>query len=65
MGIAGFGCPVVGVVANAAFFVRGDLVAFHYPFYGAFAVDHVVVGGGGNVGNGDLAVVVNRAFICF
>ena len=41
--------PVVGVVGDGALFVGGELVAFHDPFDGAFAVDGVVVGFGGDV----------------
>ncbi len=47
--VADFGGPVVGVVGDAAFFVYGDLVALHDPLDGAFAVDDVVVGFGGDV----------------
>jgi len=42
--VTNFFCPVVGVVADAGFFVGGYLVAFHYPFDGAFADDILRVG---------------------
>ena len=41
------------------------MVAFHDPFDGAFAVDGVVVGFGGNVLDGDGAVVDDGAFLSF
>jgi hypothetical protein len=65
VGIADFCRPVVGIVGDAAVFVGGDLVAFHDPFDGAFAVDDVDVGFGRYVFDGDLAVVNNGIFTIF
>ena len=43
----------------------GELVAFHDPFDGAFAVDGVVPGFGGDVLDGDGAVVDDGVFLAF
>ena len=41
--IADFFGPIVGVVFDAAFFVYGYLVTFHYPFNGTFSIDYIPV----------------------
>ena len=40
----GVGCPVVGVIGDAGFFIGGHGLAFHHPFNGGFSVYDVVVG---------------------
>ena len=59
----GFGGPEVGVVGDAAVFVGGDGLAFHDPFEGGLAVDDVVVGGEGDVFEGDALVVDDGGFV--
>ena len=61
----GVGCPVVGVIGDAGFFVGGYSLAFHHPFNGGFSVYDVVVGGFGDVFHGNFAVVDDFGFIVF
>ena len=58
-----FAAPVVGVVDDAAGFVLGDLVAFHDPFEGGFAVDDVVVGIERDAIEGEVGVVVDAGLV--
>ena len=55
--------PVVGVVADAALLVHGDLVTVEDPIEGGLAVDDVVVGVEGDVAEVDFAVVVDAGFV--
>jgi len=60
--VAYLGRPVVGVVDDAALFVGGDGVALHHPLNRTFAVDHIRIGRGRNVADGDGAVVDDGVF---
>ena len=60
-----FAGPVVGVVEDAGVFVSFDLIAVKNPFEGTSAVDDVVVSLGGDVLEGDAAVVEDCAFVFF
>ena len=57
--------PVVGIIGNAAFLVRLDLVAFHDPFHGRLAVDHVLIGLSRDTGKGYFAVVQDTVPLSF
>jgi len=61
--VHGFDGPVVGIVGDAAGFVGFDALAFDEPIEGRFAVDDVVVGGGGDVFDGDFGVVDDGAAV--
>lgn len=58
-----FAAPVVGVVFDATGFVNFDLVAVEEPVEGGLAVDDVVVGVLGDVGDGDVGVVDDAGFV--
>jgi len=55
--VHGFEGPGVGVVDDAGVLVGFDALAFDDPVEGGFAVDDVVVGLEGDVGDGDVGVV--------
>lgn len=55
--------PVIGVIDDATRLVSGDGVAFHNPFNGGFAVDHVFVGFFRNARNGNLFVVNDAGLV--
>ena len=55
--VHGFEGPGVGVIDDAGVLVSFDALAFDDPVEGGFAIDDVVVGGKGNVGDGDVGVV--------
>jgi hypothetical protein len=58
-----FAAPVVGVVFDATGFVDLDLVAVEEPVEGGLAVDDVVLGALGDVGEGDVGVVDDARFV--
>ena len=64
MGVVhGFGGVEVGVVGDAAVFVGADALALDDPLDGGFAVDYVVVGSQGDVGDCYGFVVDYRGFV--
>ena len=54
--VSNFIRPIIRIIGDAAFFVRGYLVPLHDPFDCTLAVDNIFVGLRGNIGNGDLTV---------
>lgn len=64
-GLAVLACPEVGVVLDARPLVHAYGISFHNPFYGGLAVYDVAVCVGGDIVDGDAAVVDDGAALAF
>ena len=51
----------IGVINDAAGLVGLNTLAFHHPFKGRLAIDHIIIGIERNIANGDMIVIDHGA----